>query len=232
MRTATNCSWWCWEETWTKGKKQNHKSENFNLSRAQWSHVNMDKNIPAGTIIWEKNQLFLCFLHSCALNFSFGYSCRNLGMKSCLCPHLCCEVLHSHELWAVAKQIAQGILLQPTKQIVNVFNTEKVKKQLSGCYCSRRMSGIWFVKCIPVTGDAITLCSPGKWMCKHGSTDFWAFQSRAKISFEKQLTKSQILAPINAWKSRKIAHKSHHVWTYSVFLKFVFLSQFGIYTEM
>lgn len=92
------------------------------------------------------------------------------------------------------------------------------------------MSGIWFVKCISVIGDVITLCSPGN-NCKQSSTDFWAFQSRAKICFEKQQKKSQSLAAINTWKSRKIAHKSHQVWIYSVFLKYVFLSQFGIYRD-
>lgn len=54
--------------------------------------------------------------------------------------------------------------------------------------------------CIPVLGDAIVLCSPGKQMCKHG---FLGIPVTCKEFFEKQLKKSQSLAPVNTWKSRK-----------------------------
>lgn len=53
--------------------------------------------------------------------------------------------------------------------------------------------------CIPVLGDAIVLCSPGKQMCKHG---FLGIPVTCKEFFEKQLKKSQSLAPVNTWKSR------------------------------
>lgn len=133
MRTATNCSWWCWEETWTKGKKQNHKSESFICQERGGISWIWTKQFQQEQQSGWKTSFFIL---STQLNSSISYG--NLGLKSWLAPHLCCEVLHGHELGAVAKQVAQGILLQPTKQTVNVCNTEKVKKQLSGCCCSRR----------------------------------------------------------------------------------------------
>lgn len=74
---------------------------------------------------------------------------------------------------------------------------KKTTSQLSGCYCSRRMSGIWFVSLFLEMQSCFALL-----LSKCASTDFWAFQSRAKSSLRNSWKKSQSLAPVNTWKSR------------------------------
>lgn len=56
--------------------------------------------------------------------------------------------------------------------------------------------------------------------------------SHKDFLWETAEKKSQTLAPINTWKTRKIAQNPHQVWTYSVFLKYVFLSQLDNYRDM
>lgn len=74
---------------------------------------------------------------------------------------------------------------------------KKTTSQLSGCYCSRRMSGIWFVSLFLEMQSCFALL-----VSQCTSTDFWAFQSRAKSSLRNSWKKSQSLAPVNTWKSR------------------------------